>query len=220
MALNKSILSSSLYNAFINMNEMGKNNISSVEGNTYAANQIASALSTYLSMAQISSAPLSDIGTYGSGYVYTGTSTGLGIVINVATLTSTLASHFMSDNLTDDKIADYIADDINTTLAEATINVTSSGTYIVPGSPPETLPGSDNGVGMFTGIPTILSTKLKQTFIKMFERAKNADETYDGNRDFANNLAECIDNYIKQQGCLILTYTGPFLICTSNGIIS
>lgn len=217
MALDKTLLSNSLYNAFLNMNEMGKNNITPSEGNIYAANQIALALSNYLAMAQISSIAMSDIGTY-TGYVYTGTSTGLGIIIDVSSLTSNLASHFMADNLSDDKIADYIANDINTSLAQAIINVTSSGTYVVPGTPPETLPGSDNGSGSFVGIPSILSNELKQTFIEMFERAKNADENYNGNRDFANRLANCIDNYIKQQGCLTLMYTGA-LICTSNGII-
>ena len=216
MALNKTLLSNSIYQAFIRMNEMGKSNIGFSEGNTYAANQIASALDTYLKSAQISSS--SDLGTY-SGYTYTGSSTGTGININVTSLTTRLASHFMADDLNDNKIADYIANDINFAIENAIINVTSSGKYVIPGNPPQILPGTGNGSGSFTGIPSILSTDLKRMFATMLERAKNADENYNGNREFANCLADSIDRYIKQPGCLILNYTGPLLYCISNGAI-
>ena len=208
MSLNKNTLSQAMLTAFHNMNDMAST-ADPITGNTYAANQIALALNTYLLQANISTPTNSDIGIYLPSYAYTGTTSGTGIAINVATLTTSLAAHFMEDNLSDDKIANYIANDINTALASAVITPTTSGTYVVPGNPPQTYSGSGTGVGIFTGVSSDISEGLKTIFADMLVKAKDPPEGYDGNKEFADKLADCIDNYMKRTGCLIVTYTTP-----------
>lgn len=218
MSLDKSVLANMLLNAFNNMNNMASSATPEV-GNTYAANQIAIALSTYLSTATISTTQNSDIGIYTPSYAYTGTTSGTGITIDVTSLTTSLANHFMSENLSDDKIADYIATDINNALATAVITPKTNGTYVVPGDPPQTYSGSATGTGLFTGVVTDISSNLKTVFASMYQKAQNPPEGYDGNKEFADTFADCIDTYMKHSGCLTVTYITP-VSCVNTASIN
>lgn len=205
MALVKTLLSLGLISTFQTMKNMSEG------GDVYFATQLATLINTYLSAATVSSIPMSDIGTIPPN-TYTGTSSGVGVTIDVSSLADDLFNTFDKAQ-SDDDIAKGIAENVNKALSgmKPLTVITTTGTQTAPNG--ITAPASGTSTDIkFSGASQPTELALKACFLQMA-----ADVSGMGDLTFANALADAIDLSVKA-GVVTVTYSVP--ICVATCMIS
>lgn len=201
MALVSATLNAQLLSAFNSMNSMTEG------GDVYLATQIGIALVSFVSSGQVTSMPMTDVGTL-APRAYTGTSTG---TMTIQSPASQLQALFLS-KATNDALADGIANIINSTCTAGIINVNTVGTLApLPPSFPSPEPSSGIGIGTFSSSPNLISSPLKALFNSMNSMIQG------GNEMFAQTLSNAINSYMIS-GTIAITLTTP-IVGTGNGTI-
>lgn len=189
MALNKSVLQSSLLAAFLEMN-----NLDDGSGDRYMADNVASHIKTYILGGTTTT---TDAGTAPAG-AYTGQGTGT-MTIDDSSLADDLYETFIAQ-YGDDELASHMADDIDKACgADNTVSETTTGTVTFTGGSSAM---SGSAEGKFIGDKSLIESKLKACFEAML------DMTEGGNEHFAEEFADVIDSYLKA-GTISVTLKSP-----------
>lgn len=176
-------------------------------GDKYCADELASAISDFISTGVVSS--LDDMGMIGSN-TYKGAGSG-SMAINESSLAEKLLATFTKDNATDTEIAENIASNINDVCSVAnTVSTTTVGMQTTPSG--VSTPYTGSGKGTFTGTSSIISEALKTAFTSM------STLTSGGNEVFATALATSIYTYLIG-GSISITLQTP-IVGTATGKIA
>ena len=191
MALNDSILETAILSVFNNMSEMRTG------GDAYCAQNLASAIKTYLLTAEASTI---DTGTVTQTSVYSGNGTGVPgcFVIDNSSLESDLKEVFENQETTDDEIADGIANAVHSACTQSgIISIVTEGVLTPPSLATPIDPYYGTGKATFTGNKTTISKKLKGYGTTKGTFEKMSKMTSGGDALFAKDLASAIGDYIR-----------------------
>jgi len=176
-------------------------------GDKYCADELASAISDFISTGVVTS--LDDAGVIGSNS-YKGAGSG-SMSIDDSTLATKLLATFTKENTTDTEIAENIASNINDVCSVVnTVSTTTIGMQTTPSG--VSTPYTGSGKGTFSGISSIISEALKTAFSSM------STLTSGGNEVFAAALATSINSYLIG-GSISITLQSP-IVGTATGKIA
>lgn len=197
MALNSKTLQMDFYNIFEAMNNIHSN------GDEYLASNCAKAIATYVSNGTVIT---TDVGTGSvTGSTYTGVGQGT-MTINSEMLKNLLLTTFKLKSV-NPILAFNIAMNIDSVCKVPNIIKTDTvGSSVIPPSSPYVDKGK--GLGNFTSVSTLISTRLTSCFSQMNNMKKN------GNLYLSQEWANAIDTYFKS-AVINVTLQSPMI---GNGV--
>ena len=207
MALVKSTITSIVMSACESLARMAKGSANGLD--TYLANQIKAAVSSYILTISITT---TDAGVAPAG-PYAGIGKNTSQTLSPGFITE-LLNVMKKDNMNETQLANELASVIDDAFSFGTWNFSSTGTVTPPvGSP---FPMTCTGIGKWTGVKSLIQGKLLLAFQNMNVSAQK--KGWNGNRDFAEALADAIDTYCKA-ALVTVTFTAPVAGSgTSNSI--
>ena len=202
MALIYITLQQEINNIFTSANSVYKN------CDEYMATRCSQAIHDYVIKGQVATV---DGGTGSKGGVYVGVGVGT-MNINTQLLANLFKTTFLSKS-SNYELARRIADNIQTVFTlPNTISTNSSGMSTLPPPSSVVYPDFCTGKGTFSGVNTVIFTKLIACFNSMNKMTKN------GNMYFAQEWAKSIDEYLKM-GQISVTLQAP-IVGTGTGKIA